>query len=354
MKERKNKHLTLNERYIIERMVNKGYRKREIADAVGCCVATVYNELKRTTYMHTIDYRDVPRYAPETAHENYRAMLKLKGRKPKLAVDTKQKEVIQQIILMKRYSPAAALTYIKQNDMDSEFLLPLIKSVNTIYSAIERGIFENLQLKQLPSGGRYKAKKKKKVMPTKSASKGTSIERRPDEVITRCEFGNWEMDTVKGKSTSKKCLLVLTERKTRYEIIEVLKSCTTVEVIRALNRIEKRYGSSFFGIFRTITVDNGTEFSDYEGMEKALYRVGKRTEVYFCHPHAPHERGTNEVQNKLIRRFFPKGSDFDAIVNRNDVKITEKWMNEMPRKLFGGKSAADMFSECCTTKAHSD
>lgn len=346
MNERKNKHLTLNERYVIERMLNKGYKKKEIADAVGCCLATVYNEIKRATYMHTIDYRDVPRYAPEIAHQKYRAMLKLKGRKPKLAVDTKQKEAIEQVILEKKYSPAAALVYISQNDMERDFLMP-VKSVNTIYSAIESGLFESLQLKQLPCGGRYKAKKKKKVTPTKSASKGTSIERRPDEVKTRGEFGNWEMDTVKGKSTNKKCLLVLAERKTRFEIIEVLKSCTTAEVIHALNRIEKRYGSSFFSIFKTITVDNGTEFSDHVGMEKALYRVGKRTDVYFCHPHCPHERGSNEVQNKLIRRFFPKGSDFDATVNRNDVKAAENWMNEMPRKLFDGKSAAELFSECC-------
>lgn len=244
-------------------------------------------------------------------------------------------------------------TFIRQNDMDCDFEMP-VKSVNTIYSAIEKGLFESLQLKQLPCGGRYKAKKKKKVTPTKSASKGTSIERRPDEVKTRGEFGNWEMDTVKGKSTNKKCLLVLTERKTRFEIIEMLKSCTAAEVIRAINRIEKRYGSRFYSIFKTITVDNGTEFSDHEGMEKALYRVGNRTEVFFCHPHCPHERGSNEVQNKLIRRFFPKGSDFDATVNRNDVKSAEKWMNEMPRKLFDGKSASEMFRECCTTKTHSD
>lgn len=351
MSERKNKHLTLNERYVIERMLNKGFKKKEIADAVGCCPTTIYNEIKRATYMHTIDYRDVPRYAPEIAHQKYRAMLKLKGRKPKLEVDIKQREIIEQVILKKDYSPAAALKHIRKNDMDRDFGMP-VKSVNTIYAAIEKGIFEGLQLKQLPCGGRYKAKKKKKVTPTKSASKGASIERRPDEVKTRGEFGNWEMDTVKGKAINKKCFLVMTERKTRFEIIELMKSCTTGEVIKTLNRIEKRYGSSFYRIFKTITVDNGSEFSDHAGMEKALYRVGKRTDVYFCHPHCPHERGSNEVQNRLIRRFFPKGSDFDGTVNRNDVKATEKWMNEMPRKLFGGKSAAEMFSECCANIAN--
>lgn len=151
------------------------------------------------------------------------------------------------------------------------------------------------------------------------------------------------MDTVKGKATNKKCLLVLTERFSRKEIIEPLKACTTVEVVRAMNRIEKRYGSKFYTTFLSITVDNGSEFADYKGIEKALHRVGNRTEVFFCHPHCPHERGSNEVQNKLIRRFFPKGADFDAIVSKALAKECEAWINAMPRKLLGWKSADEVF-----------
>ena len=114
------------------------------------------------------------------------------------------------------------------------------------------------------------------------------------------------MDCVIGKLNNRKTILVLTERKTRYTILEVLKEHTASEVVKALNRIEKRYGSSFYRIFKTITVDNGSEFADYIGMEKSLYRIGNRTKVYYCHPEAPHERGSNEVGNRLIRRFYPK------------------------------------------------
>ena len=80
------------------------------------------------------------------------------------------------------------------------------------------------------------------------AKAGTSIEQRPD-IEDREEFGHWEMDTVKGNKSNRKTLLVLTERKTRQEIIEVMKSNTTKETVRALNRIEKNFGSSFFKIF---------------------------------------------------------------------------------------------------------
>ena len=116
--------------------------------------------------------------------------------------------------------------------------------------------------------------------------------------------------------------------------------------MRALNRLEKIYGSTFYKLFKSITVDNGVEFSDCEGMEKALYRVGKRTTIYYCHPYCSHERGSNEVNNKLIRRRFPKGADFDKIVNKKAVKRAEAWMNDIPRKLLGWKTANEVFREC--------
>lgn len=151
------------------------------------------------------------------------------------------------------------------------------------------------------------------------------------------------MDTVVGQIRNRKCLLVLTERKTRMEIIEVLKSQTTDEVRKALNRIEKRFGSSFYKIFKSITVDNGNEFKDVISMEKALYRVGKRTKIFVCHPYSPHERGSNEVANKLIRRFLPKSSNFDKIINKEIIKEIQTWMNNYPRRIFKGLSSSEIY-----------
>ncbi len=90
-------------------------------------------------------------------------------------------------------------------------------------------------------------------------------------------------------------------------------------------------------------MDNGSEFKDFEGMEKALYRKGKRTKIYVCHPHAPHERGSNENNNILVRRFFPKGEDFDVTVTRTKVKAAEEWMNFYPRTIFRGNTAFDLY-----------
>ena len=153
------------------------------------------------------------------------------------------------------------------------------------------------------------------------------------------------MDTVVGKQgVSKKSLLVLTERKTRKEIIIELKEHTTENVARALNRLERKFGAMFYKIFKTITVDNGSEFQDCEGLEKALNRKGSRTKIYYCHPYRSCERGSNENQNRMIRRRIPKGTDLDQI-DKKEIKETEEWINNYPRRLFGYASANEMFDK---------
>lgn len=76
-------------------------------------------------------------------------------------------------------------------------------------------------------------------------------------------------------------------------------------------------------IFKTITVDNGGEFADVEGLERSALRKGNRTTVYYCHPYSSYERGSNENQNRMIRRRHPKGTDF-AEVTAAEVKETEE------------------------------
>lgn len=124
-----------------------------------------------------------------------------------------------------------------------------------------------------------------------------------------------------------------------------LKAHTSEEVIKALNRLEKRCGAKFYTLFQTIMVDNGSEFADFEGMEQALYRKGKRTCIFYCHPYVPSERGSSENGNRLIRRWFPKGTDFDKTVRKAEVKNAEQWLNEYPRKLLQGRTASECFRD---------
>lgn len=98
------------------------------------------------------------------------------------------------------------------------------------------------------------------------------------------------MDTVVGKTSTKAVLLVLTERKTRYELIFKLESKTEQAVVEVLDRLERKLGKKRFRrIFKTITCDNGCENPDHEGMERSITK-GKRTKVYYAHPYSAWER----------------------------------------------------------------
>ncbi len=101
----------------------------------------------------------------------------------------------------------------------------------------------------------------------------------------------------------------------------------------------------FSKVFKSITVDNGSEFADAEGLERSIIKKGeKRTKLYYCHPYSSWERGTNEVTNKMVRRKVPKGTNFDDKTDEEIAKI-EEWINNYPRKLHDYHSAGELFNE---------
>ena len=114
-----------------------------------------------------------------------------------------------------------------------------------------------------------------------------------------------------------------------------------------MDQIERKFGAELFAkAFKTITFDNGGEFSDVKRLERSAVRKGKRrTTVYYCHPYSSYERGSNECQNKLIRRRFPKGTDFGK-VTAAQIAAAANWMNNYPRDILGWKTAEICFREC--------
>ena len=248
-------------------------------------------------------------------------------------------------IVNEDYSPAAVLGELKAQGKEGDFSVTVC--VTTLYSYIDKGIFLKLSNKNLPVKKNKKRNYKKVQRQQKRAAAGESIDKRPKEIDTREEFGNWEMDSVLGKrGKSKNTLLVLTERKTRNEIIFKLPDHTDEAVVAALDRLERKWGADMFKrVFKTITVDNGSEFADAEGLQRSIINEGeKRTKVYYCHPYSSWERGTNEVTNKMIRRKIPKGTNFDDRTEE-EVESIENWINGYPRKIHGYHSAGELFEE---------
>ena len=151
------------------------------------------------------------------------------------------------------------------------------------------------------------------------------------------------MDLVIGKKAKSSVLLVLTERVTRYEIIRKLPDKSSASVVNALNELELLY-PDFRKMFKSLTVDNGSEFKDYYGMTTGL-DGNKRLEVYYCHPFSSSERGSNENCNRIIRRFIPKGQDIGRCTD-GYLKYVQDWINNYPRRILGYSTASACAAVC--------
>ena len=335
------KHFTWDQRLTLERMLKKGFTKAAIASALGKCERSIYYEINRgLCVQQTSEYEFIEVYCPEVAERKYRDFLKDKGRDLKIGNDHALARRLEELVMVQGFAPGAALAEIRNNGEVYDTVI----CENTLYNYIYRGdVFLHLTPEHLHNKGRrhYAAKSKRQAA---RSSHGKSIENRPQEVKGRGSFGHWEMDSIMGCKGSKKALLVLTERRTRMGIVMLLEDHTAASVVKAINRLERRFGKLFYKLFKSITVDNGCEFQDFEGIEAAHRRKGERTVVFFCHPYSAFERGSNENMNRLIRRFFPKGTSFDT-VTPEEVRAAEKWVNSYPRKLLGWQSAATLFEK---------
>ena len=110
-------------------------------------------------------------------------------------------------------------------------------------------------------------------------------------------------------------------------------------MLQAIRRAHRRVKGDFTQVFKSITSDNGSEFWDGKGLQKAA----KRDEVYYAHPFSSWECGRNENGNRILRRFLPKGTDLSTLKPR-ELKQIEDWVNNYPRKIFGYKTANDMYA----------
>ena len=167
---------------------------------------------------------------------------------------------------------------------------------------------------------KVKAKKKQASPDFKSA--GKSIEERPESINKRENVGDFEIDTIIQARAKNECLLTLTDRKSRYQIIRLIPDKSAESVNQALSTILKDYQ------IHSITADNGTEFS-------RLADVFDPEHIYYAHPYSSWEKGTNENHNRLIRRWLPKGS---KNATQQQVAFIENWINNYPKKILDYKS----------------
>lgn len=335
-------HLKWKDRLKIEKMLKEKKSKSEIARTIRVDYTTVMREIKRgLTVQRDTNLVDREVYCAETAERKYRENLRAKGPDIKLGNDHELAQYIEGKIADDGYSPEAALHKIKEDGLTFSVTL----SKWTVYKYINDGVFLRVTNKSLPMGGKRKTEYKK--VQAARVPKGDSIEDRPEEVATREEPFHWEMDSVLSakEGGSKKRFLTMTERTSRADLMFLMPDGTMASVVAVLDMLEKKLGSfNFRRIFQTITVDNGSEFQDWEGMTRTVTGEGDRTHIYYCHPYSAYERGSNENGNRMIRRRVPKGTDFTGITEADTLEV-QRWVNEYPRGILGGRCAGRVLME---------
>jgi IS30 family transposase len=285
---------------------------------------------------------EVIEYNADHAHTIAKYEGSAKGPSIKIGSDRILENAIKYYLKEFKYSPYAIIATFNKTGWPSDTRI----CEKTLYTYINNEYMKDISSKDLL----YKGKRRK---PTKGPRKHSrayaaehSISKRPKEVNNRSTIGNWECDSVVGpKGNGSTSLFTCTERVTKLEIIRKVPSRKREEVVKTLDTLEQATGSAKFKkIFKTLTSDNGVEFSDGEGMVKSVLTKGKRFDLYYAHPYSSFERGTNENHNGIIRRWIPKGREITAI-SKKKIRWIQNWMNTYPRKSLGGLTPIEKYNE---------
>lgn len=332
------KQLSEHERYKIEGFCQAKMSSSEIASKLGRDRRTIEREIARGIVEQRDSlWREQRVYLADAGQRVHDENAANKGRGLKIGNDHELAKHIEDRIKNDKYSPGAVVGEIKAKGLNFRTSI----CTKTVYNYIDKNVFLGITNKDLPV---KRKRKKRKYNRTRAVAlnnrNGRSIDERPENVNNREQSGHWEMDCVVG--SGRECLLVLTERQKREEIITKMAGKTQACVKQAIDRLERKHKSNFRKKFKSFTMDNGCEFLDIEALETScLFPGQRRITVYYAHPYSAWERGSNENANKLIRRFIPKGADIGKFTNA-EIKRIEHWMNNYPRKMFGYKSANDM------------
>jgi len=274
LKKKKNQyhHLTQDDRNKIEALVNQKDEKGKrifnntyIANYLGVNKSTISRELrKRKSYRFMVrSGRTISKpYNAIDAQKNYIFKRGLSRGEYKLRKYNKMAKFIEEKIKNDKWAPDVIVGYMKTHNYFSRNGFCEI-TTPTIYNAIRHGIIgiKIEDTRRMKYDVKYSHKDKTQTSITKLPY---SIENRPEEINNRLIFGHFELDTVIGTNRGKhECLMTLTERKTRFEMIFKLQCKTSDEVVNKFNQIKEFMNRHYNKIFKSITTDNGSEFSNF-------------------------------------------------------------------------------------------
>ena len=293
-------------------MIRAKKTQAEIAETIGFSQSTVSKELRRN--------RGKRGYREKQAQSKATERKKNKQRRGLVIVGRLEERVDDRLKL--KHSPEQISGALKKQGIEV--------SQETIYQYVVKdrrnggGLYKHLRI-----NGKRRYRRRAKAGRVGKIPDRVGIEHRPKAVEKRCRYGDWEVDLIEGAKGSG-FLLSLYERKSRFGKLVHLEAKGAAETADAIVETLSGYR------VRTLTYDNGLEFSSHTRVSEALSANG-----YFCQPYHSWEKGGVENFNGLVRQYFPKGSHFGEISSSNLQRVEDE-INERPRKLLRYRSPSEL------------
>jgi len=319
--------LRLSEREEISRGVASHLSLRSIATQLGRSPSTIGREIKRNGGYDSYRAAQADQAAWDRACRP--KLCKLAGNRPlSRTVSTK---------LKLNWSPEQIAGWLKREYPGEERNQV---SHETIYRSLfvqARGVLKKellqyLRTKRVIRRSKHSSLKRDGLGQIKNA---VSIRERPASVEDRAIPGHWEGDLIAGSKNS--YIATLVERHSRYVMLVKVKNKDTESVVSALIKQSKKLPRE---LYKSLTWDRGKELADHQ-----RFTMETNIEVYFCDPSSPWQRGSNENTNRLLRQYFPKGTDL-SVHSQAKLNAVARQLNERPRKTLEYETPADRFNAC--------
>lgn len=325
MEVKKHRRLTLKERIIIQTLLKEKRTKSYIAIRLRRARSTIGREVNKWIQ------KEEHKYDAELAHWCVKEDYLNKRNLDKISTYSLLKFFIYKGLLS-NWTPEQISGRLKE-------LYPNNPIMSISHEAIYRHIYTRPQASLNKKLIKLLVRKKTRRRPTKKRRGGgskiinqVSIDNRPKHIDLRNEVGHWEGDLVIGKD-HKSAIGTIVERKTRFTLIVKLESKKADQVAKKFSEILNKLNPIYK---KSMTYDNGIEMARHEKITK---NTGMK--IYFAHPYSSWERGTNENTNGLIRRYLPKGTNFNEI-DLKQLQIIQEKLNNRPRKIIGYKTPKEM------------
>ena len=319
--------LSLSEREEISRGIASHESLRSIAARLGRAPSTISREVKRNNGDH--DYRATQ--ADQAAWD--------RAKRPKRCKLDGNHLLIKAISIKLKlnWSPQQISGWLKREYPTEEHNQV---SHETIYRSLyvqSRGVLKKELIQYLRT---KRIMRRSKHSSLKGSGLGqiteaVSISERPASVSDRAIPGHWEGDLISGSKNSH--IVTLVERHSRYVMLAKISDRKSESVVTALIKQAKKLPNE---LYKSLTLDRGTEFANHR-----RFQVETKIDVYFCDPNSPWQRGTNENTNRLLRQYFPKGTDL-SIHSQAKLSAVARQLNERPRKTLDYETPAERFNAC--------